>query len=164
MQFIYIRHGITQYSIENRFAGRRDIPLVGVNNDYLTRSFDLVKKYKPKLILHSPLLRAVQTANHFIAEFNNIICEPLLIERDFGLFEGKVKTTNNRTMLEKQNASVESLAKVEDRAICFLHKYSHIENTFLVVGHSAFYRSLSKVLSLPSALKLECCEAIIIDC
>ncbi|MBM4958414.1 histidine phosphatase family protein [Vibrio parahaemolyticus] len=160
MQCIYVRHGRTKFSIENRFAGRRDIPIVGIDDKKLTEAFSLTSEHNPLTLLHSPLKRAVQTAQYFIDNFSfeEIISEPLLIERDFGVFEGKVKSEENRRKLEF-GIGVESLEQLDSRVNKFLIKYQHRSDNILIVGHSAFYRRLSRTLGIQNKLELSCCEA-----
>ncbi len=159
MHCIYVRHGITQYSIENRFAGRCDIPIIGVDEHHLSDAFTLVKRFNPTILIHSPLFRAIQTAAYFESQFSfeKIICEPLLIERDFGKLEGMVKTEQNRQLLE-QEPTAESLDTFVARVKELLTKYEGSSHNLLVVGHSAFFRHLSLLKSLKQN-HLACCEA-----
>ncbi|MBY7813449.1 histidine phosphatase family protein [Vibrio fluvialis] len=158
MQCVYVRHGKTEYSLKNLFAGRKDIPIVGIDVTLMADAITLVKSSKPDLLLHSPLLRAVQTSELFIKEFSfkKIISEPLLIERDFGCYEGLEKTKLNRESLEFEK-SVEKIEALEARAISFIEKYKG--QNILVVGHSAFYRALIKFADSPEKGKLNCCES-----
>ncbi|WP_162063952.1 histidine phosphatase family protein [Vibrio taketomensis] len=91
----------------------------------------------------------MQTAQYFIDNFSfeEIISEPLLIERDFGVFEGKVKSEENRRKLEF-GIGVESLEQLDSRVNKFLLKYQHRSDNILIVGHSAFYRRLSRTLGI----------------
>ncbi len=85
-----------------------------------------------------------------------VISEPLLIERDFGCYEGLEKTKSNRDSLEFDE-SVEMIEKLEARVISFIKKYKG--KKILVVGHSAFYRMLIKFSDSPEKIKLNCCES-----
>lgn len=158
MQCVYVRHGKTEYSLKNLFAGRRDIPIIGIDEALMNEAIKLVKSSKPDLLVHSPLLRAVQTSEFFSKEFSfkMVISEPLLIERDYGCFEGLEKTKLNRKSLEFEE-SVEKIEDLEARAISFIDKYK--DQNILVVGHSAFYRTLIKFSSYPKKSKLHCCES-----
>ncbi|MGD1396098.1 histidine phosphatase family protein [Vibrio harveyi] len=158
MQCVYVRHGKTEYSLKNLFAGRRDIPIVGIDEALIAEAITLVKSSKPDLLLHSPLLRAVQTSEFFSKEFSfkKVISEPLLIERNYGCYEGLEKTNSNRKSLEFEK-SVENIEDLEARAISFIDKYKG--QNVLVVGHSAFYRALIKFSKYPKKSKLNCCES-----
>ncbi|HGE6030004.1 TPA: histidine phosphatase family protein [Vibrio cholerae] len=161
MQCVYVRHGKTEYSLKNLFAGRKDIPIIGIDEALMADAITLVKSLKPDLLLHSPLLRAVQTAEFFSKEFSfkKVISEPLLIERDFGCYEGLEKTKLNRKSLELEE-SVEKIEDLETRAISFIEKYK--DQNILVVGHSAFYKALIKFSECPTKSQLNCCESTII--
>ncbi len=158
MKCVYVRHGKTEYSLKNLFAGRRDIPIIGIDEALISEAITLVKSSKPDLLLHSPLLRAVQTSELFSKEFRfkKVISEPLLIERDYGCYEGLEKTNLNRKSLEFEK-SVEKIEDLEARAISFINKYK--DQNILVVGHSAFYRALIKFSESPKKSKLNCCES-----
>ncbi|EGQ9057458.1 histidine phosphatase family protein [Vibrio parahaemolyticus] len=159
MQCIYVRHGKTEYSLKNLFAGRKDIPIIGIDEALINEAISLVKSSKPEILLHSPLLRAVQTSEFFSKEFSfkKVISEPLLIERDFGCYEGLEKTKLNRESLEFEE-SVEKIENLEARAMSFIEKYKG--QNILVVGHSAFYRSLIKFSGSTEKRKLNCCESV----
>lgn len=158
---IYVRHALTNYSIENLFAGRKDIPIIDIDLSMINDSFDLVTRLKPTILVHSPLIRAKQTADLFIDKFkfSQIYSESLLIERDFGNLEGKKKTSKNREILEF-NSSVESNIVFENRVKNFIDKYKNKDDVILIVGHSAFYRKLALLHSIEIKKTLNCCESI----
>lgn len=160
MKCIYVRHAKTEFSLNNKFAGRLDIPIVGINDKLLFESFAIIDELKPSILLHSPMLRAIQTTEYFKRrfDFSEVISEPLLIERDFGILEGEIKSSENRSRLDRE-ASVESLFDFDCRVKSFLSKYRDIQSTVLVVGHSAFYRQLAKLYSINNKVSLDCCEA-----
>ena len=158
MQCIYIRHGSTSYSLDNLFAGRKNLPVIFFDEIKLDEAFVRLENLKPDFLVHSPLLRTVQTAELFYKKYNfkNIICEPLLIERDFGVFEGLKKTPENRLSLEAE-ISVESIEMIESRVKDFTEKYKG--KKLLVVGHSAFYKFLIKFCTNFDKEELSCCES-----
>ncbi len=43
MQCIYVRHGKTEYSLKNLFAGRKDIPIIGIDEALMNEAITLVK-------------------------------------------------------------------------------------------------------------------------
>lgn len=60
---IYIfRHGETDWNRENRLQGHRDIPLNETGKRQAGALAELLKKYKPQIILSSDLSRALETA------------------------------------------------------------------------------------------------------
>ncbi|OOE54253.1 histidine phosphatase family protein [Salinivibrio kushneri] len=158
MKALYVRHGLTQYSIDNKFAGCRDIPIVGLNEEEMKKTRELIDKCRPEIILSSPLIRAIQTKDEIMKSFNFdlSIVEPLLKERNFGCFEGELKTELNRDLLEKDK-SVEDLTNLDIRVNKFIKKYYGM--SILVLGHSAFYRRF--IIHSQSIVKesLSCCES-----
>ncbi|MGD8118860.1 histidine phosphatase family protein [Vibrio sp. TRT 29B02] len=162
MKCIYVRHGLTSYSRKNLFAGRKNISVVDIDEQLINEAINLVDMLKPKILVHSPLLRAVQTSQCFLDKFSfdDVVNEPLLLERDFGDYEGKEKTADNRKAMES-DASVESLVDFELRVANFIDKYRG--KKILIVGHSAFYRSLVKRCTSAKKSKLKCCEPTYIE-
>ncbi|UOE84294.1 histidine phosphatase family protein [Vibrio splendidus] len=160
MKVVYIRHGITSYSTDNLFAGRRNIAVEYFNEELLYNALDLIRKNKPEIVLVSPLLRAQQTANWFALRYDDCeyIEESLLIERDFGFFEGHVKSKKNRKEMELCS-SVETMESFSERIISFYDKYSKKMNvkSCVVIGHSAFYRQSIQLLGIKRLNELECC-------
>ncbi|MDC0610240.1 histidine phosphatase family protein [Vibrio sp.] len=157
---IYVRHGTTEYSQQNRFAGHQDIPIIGIEQERLTAAYKLIAQQRPTVLVHSPLLRAKQTVEYFTDqyEFEQVISEPLLIERDFGNLDGMLKTQENRLLLESER-SAETLMHLQARIQEFIDRYRGFDHSLLVVGHSSYYRQLATLLSI-SRDHLECCEAI----
>lgn len=89
MKIYVVRHGQTNWNVENRLQGNIDIPL---NSTGIKQAQDLAKTLKnieADFILSSPLQRAFDTAS-IINQYKNlnIHIEPRLIERGFGVFEG----------------------------------------------------------------------------
>ncbi|MDR6995422.1 MULTISPECIES: histidine phosphatase family protein [Aeromonas] len=164
MNFIYIRHGETEFSRNNFFAGRKDIPLLEQTPESIFKITSQIRHYpSPTKIYHSPLLRAVQTKNIIINELNLTHVESfsndMLIERDFGEFEGKEKNIKNRDALVK-GIAVEPFDLVKERARLFIMS-TMADDNFWIIGHSSFYRALKEITeqnSLP--LKINCGQAI----
>ncbi|ATU97086.1 histidine phosphatase family protein [Aeromonas salmonicida] len=164
MNFIYIRHGETEFSKNNFFAGRKDIPLLDITSEQACHITAQVRYYPcPTKIYYSPLLRAVQTKDIIVNELNlthiECISNEILIERDFGQFEGMEKNRKNRDALNTC-ISVESFSKVKERAKHFIMSTIK-EDNFWVIGHSSFYRALREITeqeNLPP--KINCGQAI----
>lgn len=145
MNFLYIRHEKTDFSINKLFAGRRDIPLAKLSTEDINAFVRQVGHHqRPIRIYHSPLLRAVQTKDILVHNLElsliDIQSNELLIERDFGIFEGQIKNDNNRLKLEKC-LSVEPFEYVKRRAQQFI-EFTMNDDFFWLIGHSSFYRAL----------------------
>lgn len=89
MKILFVRHGETDWNIEKRAQGRKDIEL---NQNGVMQALEVkerLKDVKIDKIFASPLKRAMKTAeiineNHSL----EIISEQALIERNFGPLEG----------------------------------------------------------------------------
>ncbi len=89
MKLYVVRHGQTNWNIENRLQGSADIPL---NNTGIKQAQNLAETFKNidiDFIFSSPLQRAYDTAS-IINQYKNlpISIDSRLIERGFGDFEG----------------------------------------------------------------------------
>jgi broad specificity phosphatase PhoE len=141
MNCIYIRHGITRYTIENRFSGQKDISIIYLDPYKLSRADKLIEYYKPTILMHSPLIRAKKTAEYFLSKhsFSHVIEEPLLIERCFGNMEGEKKSKKNRELLEADKTA-ESMNDFDLRVKEFYRVCSSKNENIIIVGHSSFYK------------------------
>ncbi len=164
MKYIYLRHGLTSFSVENKFMGRADLPLLSLSPNVFKQAIHLINDHSIDTVLCSPLLRAKQTFDivrpH--THLNKYTESHLLIERDFGRFEGKTKNKKNRALLETDK-SVEPINSFRSRIASFfeLHK-KEIKNA-LIIGHSAFFREATKLFRLENKSSINCCEAVILE-
>lgn len=85
-----VRHGQTDWNVEGRYQGHKDIELnsKGINQAEKTR--DKIKNIKFDKVFSSPLKRALKTAK--IICDNELILDNRLIERCNGELEGKLKS------------------------------------------------------------------------
>jgi broad specificity phosphatase PhoE len=139
-----LRHGQTDWNIDLRLQGTTDIAMnqVGIEQvqtaaKHLDNSWDL--------ILSSPLSRARQSAE-IVAEqigIENIVIEPLLLERAFGIGEGLTYAEWGEKFAKLDDIpGAESRSEVERRARELL---GHIEQNYagakvLAVSHGALIR------------------------
>lgn len=89
-RLILLRHGVTAYSVEKRFAGRSDLPLLSIGFDQAAAAAKRIRQLAPvDRIYSSPLLRTQQTADVVGAELGfPVALEDGLIEADFGAWDG----------------------------------------------------------------------------
>lgn len=87
--FYLVRHGTTQYNLENRFQGHLDIPLSNQGIEQAKKLADYLKDKKIDAIYTSDLKRAVQTAEYIAAAKSmKYRLLPSLREVDVGELEG----------------------------------------------------------------------------
>lgn len=90
-QIWLIRHGETDWNAEQRLQGWRDIPLneMGKEQARSVQRFVQTQQINFDAILSSDLQRAIQTAQiAFEGVYSNIEQDPLLRERNYGIYEG----------------------------------------------------------------------------
>lgn len=89
MKLYVVRHGQTNWNVENRFQGQSNTSLTDIGKQQAKNLSEKFKNIDVDLILSSPLQRAIDTAN-IINEYTQVklLIEPKLIERSFGDFEG----------------------------------------------------------------------------
>ena len=95
-KLILLRHGQSQWNLENRFTGWKDVPLTEKGETEAKKAGELLKKHKIIIdkVFSSILERANKTAEIVIkkAELNNLLensklimtCSEKLNERDYG--------------------------------------------------------------------------------
>lgn len=90
----FIRHGQTIWNVENKICGATDIALTGLGHEQAIETGRKIVEQgiKADEILHSPLIRAVDTARH-ISEITGIPVreEERLREQNFGKFESTAR-------------------------------------------------------------------------
>lgn len=147
--------------------GRKDLPLLSTNPDDFKKAVIKINNFKPTALYHSPLLRVKQTKDLILdlsSNFEKVVECPELIERDFGDFEGRIKSPANRKSLE-ECSSVEPVAEINKRIKLFLKQISKEDKNVLVIGHSSYFKALCGYIQLPFPQKstLDCCNARFIE-
>jgi len=86
---LLLRHGQTPMSVEKRYAGRSDAPLTDVGLQQAAAAAKRLASAGLGVIVTSPLLRAVQTAQEVASVTGaDVITEDGFRETDFGAWEG----------------------------------------------------------------------------
>lgn len=94
MEILLTRHGETQWNALKKVQGKANIELNKNGIEQAKNTCDNLKNEKIDLIICSPLIRAVQTANIVNSNRNiPVVLDKRLSERDFGEFEGMINTT-----------------------------------------------------------------------
>ena len=136
-----VRHGETDWNKEKRTQGHANIPL---NETGIKQAYEVKEKLKNinfDLVFCSPLDRTISTAK--IITDHELIIDDRLIERNNGIFEGKLKKDNdefkkNLINYKDEDDGVETLDKLQERANLFLKdilsKYK--DKNILIVTHA----------------------------
>jgi broad specificity phosphatase PhoE len=154
-KILLIRHGDTDWNVEEIFRGRADIEL----NETGIKQAELLAKHladeKIVAIYSSPLKRALKTAEMIAASrYIDVITAPELIDFDYGEWQGLSHDTvrekykslyeewlNNPHLVKVPKG--ESLDDVRERATSLVHRIiAKHEGTIVLVSH----RVLGKVL------------------
>lgn len=160
MAIYFIRHGQTDYNKKNLWMGRANFPLNTTGLQQVHNSAKVLSKIDFAQIYSSPLLRAIQTAqciNEMQRSIKKIKMLDELSERDFGLFEGAIKTQENRTKIET-SPSVEAINEITERVAVAMEVISKSAGDVLIVSHSNVYITLVNHLGYKSSPEVKYLE------
>lgn len=145
----FVRHGQTIWNVENKICGATDIALTeyGHEQAIVTGRVILEQKIQADEILHSPLIRARDTAYH-ISEITGIPMreEMRLKEQNFGKYEGTPRDSAEFKMAKAHFADRyeggESMIELSQRVYNLLDelKEQSEEKTYILVAHNGIAR------------------------
>ncbi len=118
-RILLIRHGRTHLNAAGLLRGHLDPPLDEVGRAEAGRLGKALAKDEIRLVVASPLLRAVQTAKAIAAPHGiEVTVDERLVDRDYGAWAGHAKREVEAKHGTLDNApGVEPLADVTERAI-----------------------------------------------
>ena len=146
MNIYLVRHGETDWNREERLQGHTDIPLNQNGRLQINHAAEVLENLcvDIDLIISSPLLRAYESAEIFAEklsyEKDNIVTEPLLIERCFGVGEGLTIGERKEKYPDNIYPEMESFKDLIERAHSVFDKIVKSyedNNNILVVAHGA---------------------------
>lgn len=89
VEFLFFRHGETDWNLKRIFQGHSDIPLNSTGLSQAQNLADKIKHWKPDVLLSSDLARALQTGLACNQHWNApVVQSPLLREMNMGKAEG----------------------------------------------------------------------------
>ncbi len=146
----FVRHGESEWNVEDKICGATDIPLTekGHQQAVETGKMFLEKGIRADEILYSPLVRAADTAKH-ISEMTGIPAreEPRLIEQNFGKWEGTSPRNSeafrrDKTRFVNSFENGESMLRLAQRIYNVLDelKAQSDEKTYVIVAHNGIAR------------------------
>lgn len=146
MNLYIVRHGQTNYNIEGRFQGQIDVEMNSTGKEQVNKTSDKLKKVKFDKVYVSPLKRTIDTAKIITNE--SFIVEKRIIERSFGILEGKYSVPDYEKKIEE--FKVESVQALEKRVSDFLkdimNSNANSEN-ILIVTHEAVAQIINKIIN-----------------
>lgn len=145
-EILLTRHGQTDWNFLGKVQGKADIKLNEKGVEQARNTRDKLKNEQIDLILCSPLIRAIETANIINADRNiPVFIAEELSERDFGEFEGMSSTEFDYEAFwsYKQNLQYQ---KAENIRVYFHKVYKYLDyiqlkysgKRILFVGHAGF--------------------------
>ena len=135
-------------NVSGHYAGQIETPLTAEGRKQAEAAGKAAKGLGIDLILASPLSRALETAQLFAKEIGydlkKIRTSPLLVERSFGVMEGKPW---NPDLAYENIEGVESDVALVQRAHLALELINSFEaDHILVVSHGSYGRALRSIL------------------
>lgn len=141
MNLYILRHGQTDYNLMGKFQGRVDIPL---NENGIKQVKETAKELSIiqfDKVFSSPLRRTIQTAE-FVTKQETTI-DNRIIERSFGLLEGKESITDYEERVEEYQ--IETIENLTQRVYNFLddilNRYQQNDN-ILIATHACVARMI----------------------
>lgn len=147
INLLIVRHGATNWNKEHRLQGVTDIPLSELGKNDAKFLADEIGKMNIDVCLCSPLKRAHQTAQILAGNCVPIVDDGL-VERAFGIFEGRVVDDNLVHTMWDYNLNygengVEPIKDCLKRAENFLNKIKeqYDNKTVLLVTHGSLIKA-----------------------
>lgn len=149
-----VRHGQTDWNKDLLIQGTIDNPLNDFGRLSTKQSVETIKKLNINfdIFLSSPLCRAIETASIIKKEigFNgDIQIINGLIERDFGILEGKKVCKESYDLMKIGVKGLEMLPDLQERSLKTIQDINRLfpNRNILIATHSQFIKGLlSKVL------------------
>lgn len=151
MRIFIVRHGQTDWNLNNLLQGKSEIELNITGKKQASNVQEKLSNIKFDACFSSPLKRAIQTAQ--IITNCDINIDDRLIERDLGLLEGKHRKYYDPKLywnykLNSNLNEVESIQNILSRAEQFIKalKKEYSDKTVLIVSHGATIRALHYII------------------
>lgn len=149
MKLYVVRHGQTDQNVLGLVQGDTESDLTKKGIEDAKALQELVDSLDIDIVVSSPLRRAIDTAKLITNNKYEIIIDERLIERDFGLSEGK--PVDEELTIKywdfKLNTDINEVEKVQDLMFRITEFIEDMRNKYddkkvLVVAHSAILRAI----------------------
>jgi uncharacterized phosphatase len=149
--FYFIRHGETDWNLQNKFMGKQDIPL---NNTGIEQAYEesyVLDNIEIDKVFSSPLKRAKKTAQIIVDECRlELEVVEKLQERSWGSLEGKTRDSIDLSFLSDKNIAPDSETYLafKTRIISAMkHILSSQMQYPLIVSHGGVFMLLAHLLT-----------------
>ncbi len=154
--FYLVRHGETEWNVQNKLTGHTDIPLNKAGENQAKELKDKLQSIHFDKIFSSDLIRAKQTAEIIATERKLLVTtSTLLRERNFGDMEGQSveeqkkllelyrEMTDEEILTHKPNSHFETNDELMTRFITFLREVAvgFANKNVLIVSHGSILRT-----------------------
>lgn len=143
----FVRHGQTYWNAENKICGATDIELTELGHQQAIETGRIIAEsgIKADEILHSPLIRAKETARHISEAIGlPMRAEPRLTEQRFGKWEGTPRNAADFKSAKAQFATRhdggESTLQLAQRIFNLLDELKEDDKTYILVAHNGIAR------------------------
>lgn len=149
MKLYVVRHGQTDKNVLGLVQGNTESDLTEKGKEEAKALQELVSTLDIDVVISSPLRRALDTAKLITNNKYDIIVDERLIERDYGLSEGK--PVDEELTIKywdfKLNTDINEVEKIKDlmfRVTEFIEdmRNKYEDKNVLVVAHSAILRAI----------------------
>ncbi len=149
MKLYVVRHGQTDQNVLGLVQGDTESDLTEKGREEAKALQELVESLNIDVVVSSPLRRALDTAKLITNNKKEIIIDERLIERDFGLSEGKPvdEELTVKYWDFSLNTDINQVEKVQDLMFRITEFIEDMRNKYddkkvLVVAHSAILRAI----------------------
>ena len=160
--FLFMRHGDTAHNEDGLIAGGgTDIPLSFAGTAQSMRSQVLLRKKDVRTVCHSPLIRAVQTAERIASKQNiPMVAIPDLTDCHYGVAEGQPYHDHLlRWSYGEPIKGAEHFSVFSERAIRGVEQALTYPNP-LVVAHGSIFLALIHTLRFEGSFTLPPCVPV----
>lgn len=153
MKITVVRHGQTEYNLQKKIQGRKNIPLSDTGRRECKKLKYEIKEQNFDICFSSPLIRAVETAMILVGDRVKIKIDKRLIERSLGKLEGKNKESYDylkywdyeKNIKEQEIEPIQELFKRVQSFINDLEK-DYQDKSILIVTHTPIVRAIHHLL------------------
>lgn len=165
-RIVLIRHGQTDWNVEERLQGATDVPLNDVGHEQARAAGRHLRAEEPRwdVLVSSPLARAVETARAIGTALGLEVSRTYeeLVERSFGAHEGSRLAGLPEPERRRILAAAEPAEAVARRGLAVLRQIrdEHPGRNVLVVAHGSLIRLTVSELNGEAHPRVANCEVV----